>query len=135
MKRKAIPSPKNKLLLSSGGLLCILTLLFNYIFMKYMWQAVPAFQASLTIQILGSSLTFLTLLLPATQAGNLDRLFGGAQAFKSERWQGLGNTLVCIWGTGEKTLPVLSLWLLCFCWVHILLCSGLPPGVHSWLTM
>lgn len=34
-----------------------------------------------------------------------------------------------------ENTPVLPPWLLCFCWVHTLLCSGLPPHVHSWLTV
>lgn len=56
-------------------------------------------------------------------------LFEGAQP---RVW---GGTSLCIWGTDEKTLPVLPLWSLCFCCVHVSLCSGLPPHVHSCLRM
>lgn len=74
---KSYSESKNKLL-SNGGLLCILTLLFNYIFMKHMWQAVQAFQLPHLYKFWGLSLTFLKAADSlASQAGNSDRLFGG----------------------------------------------------------
>lgn len=66
--------------------------------------------------------------LPAklvTWAGSLER---GAQPFKTMSFgKDLGASFfLCIWGTDEKTLLVSAL---CFCWVHISLCSGLPPSL------
>ena len=129
-KKSHSDSRKNKLLFSEGGLLWIPTLLCNHIFVNRRWQAGPMFQ--LPWLYTGWGLPSLpSWLRPLCQSSwsLAHTFFEGAQP---RVWAG---TSLCIWGTDEKTLPVLPLWSLCFCWVHVSPCSGLPPHVHSCLRM
>ena len=94
------------------------------------WQAGPVFQ--LPWLYTGWGLPSLpSWLRPLCQSSwsLAHTFFEGAQP---RVWAG---TSLCIWGTDEKTLPVLPLWSPCLCWVHVSPCSRLPPDVHSCLRM